>query len=79
MVKITGGDGPNQFIYLCQIRSGQAPVITLTPPGPEINVVHNRNTVVNCVTLLGPFIISINKNGSFIMQKLIFSPIYDPL
>lgn len=74
MVKITRGDGPNQFIYLCQIRSGQAPVITLTPQAPKL-----KWSVVNCVTLLGPFIISINKNGSFIMQKLIFSPIYDPL
>lgn len=76
MVKITRGDGPNQFIYLCQIRSGQSPVITLTPQAPKLTW---SITVTQCVTLLGPFIISINKNGSFIMQKLIFSPIYDPL
>lgn len=36
MVKITRGDGPNQFIYLCQIRSGQAPVITLTLQAPKL-------------------------------------------
>lgn len=64
-------------LYIC-VKLGQDKHLSINtdPPGPEINVVHNRNTVVNCVTLLGPFIISINKNGSFIMQKLIFSPIY---
>lgn len=74
MVKITRGDGLSVSNY---VRTSTCH--NTDPPGPEINVVHNRNTVVNCVTLLGPFIISINKNGSFIMQKLIFSPIYDPL